>query len=167
MNLQDGISNGLPWDNADIDSDLTVTANWNETDTFEELITNHGDSEEDAIEIPDLGTLERIRDYVNANTNNHCSGKFFKLTNDIRLPQGWTPIGTYSWRDAGTTYFAGSFDGNGHKITLNNNQTEPLFGSINAGSNDTVATVKNLKIQVESSNNLNCALVSMHEAKVL
>ena len=84
------ISNGLPWDNADIDSDLTVTANWNETDTFEELITNHGDSEEDAIEIPDLGTLERIRDYVNANTNNHCSGKFFKLTNDIRLPQGWT-----------------------------------------------------------------------------
>ncbi len=33
-----------------------------------------------------------------------------------------------------------------------------MFGSINAGSNDTVATVKNLKIQVESSNNLNCAL---------
>ena len=44
------------------------------------------------------------------------SGKYFKLTKDIDLsPALWTPIG--SWNPKTPKFFAGKFDGDGHKIS--------------------------------------------------
>ncbi len=44
------------------------------------------------------------------------SGKYFKLTKDIDLSQAlWTPIG--SWNPKTHNFFAGKFDGDGHKIS--------------------------------------------------
>lgn len=44
------------------------------------------------------------------------SGKYFKLTKDIDLsPALWTPIG--SWNPKTPNFFAGKFDGDGHKIS--------------------------------------------------
>lgn len=44
------------------------------------------------------------------------SGKYFKLTKDIDLSKAlWTPIG--SWNPKTPNFFAGKFDGDGHKIS--------------------------------------------------
>lgn len=44
------------------------------------------------------------------------SGKYFKLTKDIDLGKAlWTPIG--SWNPKTPNFFAGKFDGDGHKIS--------------------------------------------------
>lgn len=44
------------------------------------------------------------------------SGKYFKLTKDINLSKAlWTPIG--SWNPKTPNFFAGKFDGDGHKIS--------------------------------------------------
>lgn len=44
------------------------------------------------------------------------SGKYFKLTKDIDLSHAlWTPIG--SWNPKTPNFFAGKFDGDGHKIS--------------------------------------------------
>lgn len=44
------------------------------------------------------------------------SGKYFKLTKDIDLSNAlWTPIG--SWNPKTPNFFAGKFDGDGHKIS--------------------------------------------------
>ena len=50
------------------------------------------------------------------NNGKTFSGKYFKLTKDIDLSQAlWTPIG--SWNPKTPNFFAGKFDGDGHKIS--------------------------------------------------
>ena len=84
-------------------------------------------------EIGSRERLEAFRDSVNAGNNFEDfdgSTKKVKLTADITLRDGWTPIGEGN-RDVAatnqeatgvTTWFAGCFDGQGHKISnLNNN----------------------------------------------
>ena len=50
------------------------------------------------------------------NNGESFSGKYFKLTKDIDLSKAlWTPIG--SWNPKTPNFFAGKFDGDGHKIS--------------------------------------------------
>lgn len=50
------------------------------------------------------------------NNGKSFSGKYFKLTKDIDLGEAlWTPIG--SWNPKTPNFFAGKFDGDGHKIS--------------------------------------------------
>lgn len=50
------------------------------------------------------------------NNGKSFSGKYFKLTKDIDLSKAlWTPIG--SWNPKTPNFFAGKFDGDGHKIS--------------------------------------------------
>lgn len=74
------------------------------------------------IAISDLVSLESFRDQVNAGTT--FEDFTVKLTSDIRLNDGWTPIGAFS-RNGDHAYrvstnnqsFSGIFDGQNHKIT--------------------------------------------------
>lgn len=95
-------------------------------------------------------------DGIEANT---FAGKTIKLMADINMgDNAWTPIGGYSY--SSTKYFAGTFDGNNHIISINNgvftgNETGfGLFGYIK-GSADERAVVKNLilfgNVSAESS----------------
>ncbi len=94
------------------------------------------------------------------------ASKYFKLTADIDLGgYQWTPIGHRTWKEDGTadttTYFWGTFDGDGHTIKgLYYNDTVEghpnhdrladsggigLFGRITPGYNTT--TIKNLHVE--------------------
>lgn len=81
-----------------------------------------------AYEIGSLAQMEAFRDAVNA--GNDFSGLTIKLTKDISLNDGWKPIGEGS-RKVGksntsakgiTTFFKGTFDGNGKTISNLNNK---------------------------------------------
>ncbi|GHT66046.1 hypothetical protein AGMMS50239_26880 [Bacteroidia bacterium] len=58
--------------------------------------------------------LEQLATDINSGANNY-SGKYLKLTQDIKLSDGtnWRPIG----RSGDYRSFSGTFDGDGHKIT--------------------------------------------------
>jgi hypothetical protein len=80
-----------------------------------------------------------------ANISTGLSGNY-RLMNDITL-ENWTPIG-----DA-TTSFTGTFDGNGHKITLASFASTALTGTADLGIfgyvQSSSAAVKNLAIHSE------------------
>lgn len=66
------------------------------------------------------------------------TGNYFRLTSDLTISDVWTPIGT------STNKFSGTFDGNGHTLTLNiqpNASSFGLFGYINN------ATIENLTLE--------------------
>lgn len=94
-------------------------------------------------ELADLAALETLRDEMDKNQK-FAEGKTFILTGDIELPADWTAIGEYMTstgiRKPG---FSGTFDGQGHTITLHNQQKEPLFGA-------TSGVIKNLNIKGDS-----------------
>ena len=113
-----------------------------------------GGSEKDPFTIPDLETLELIRDIVNAGRN--YSGVYFTLTADIDMSgtynsasgESWTPIGNAS------NQFKGVFDGAGHKVSglyINSKEgNQGLFGYLGSGG-----VIKNLGVEgtVTDSNN--------------
>ncbi|MCI5892409.1 MAG: 5'-nucleotidase C-terminal domain-containing protein [Clostridiales bacterium] len=106
--------------------------------------------------IGDLETLEILRDNVNSGTD--YSGIYFKLTADIDMSEkysestgeSWTPIGTRGNTlmdkndDEKNKPFAGSFDGDGHKISglyiYGTDECQGLFGYTADGA------VKNLTV---------------------
>lgn len=106
--------------------------------------------------IGSLETLELLRDSVNSGTA--YGGKYFKLTADIDMSEkysestgtSWTPIGVRENMlmnkndDEKNKPFAGSFDGNGHKISglyiYGTDECQGLFGYTADG------TVKNLTV---------------------
>ena len=106
--------------------------------------------------IGDLETLETLRDNVNSGTD--YSGIYFKLTADIDMSEkysettgtSWTPIGVRENMlmdkndDEKNKPFAGSFDGNGHKISglyiYGTDECQGLFGYTADGA------VKNLTV---------------------
>ena len=71
--------------------------------------------------IESLEDLEQVRKTVTAGEN--CSGKYFRLTADLQLPESWPGLGCLKEgaSDAGfgrnILPFSGNFDGNGHKVT--------------------------------------------------
>ena len=113
-----------------------------------------GGSEKNPFTIPDLETLELIRDIVNAGRN--YSGAYFTLTADIDMSgtynsasgESWTPIGNAS------NQFKGVFDGAGHKVSglyINSKEgNQGLFGYLGSGG-----VIKNLGVEgtVTDSNN--------------
>ena len=72
-----------------------------------------------AISINDLAGLENFRDAVNGGAT--YDDVAVELTADIRLNDGWTPIGNFARKAEGVTGFQGTFDGNGHTISNLNN----------------------------------------------
>ena len=78
----------------------------------------------------------------NGNGTYSMKGKTFYLANDIVLSGNWTPISNVAYpADA----FAGTFDGQGHKITglnvVSGTNGAGLFGTVNGG------TIKNLVVE--------------------
>ena len=96
-------------------------------------------------EIANLSALEQYRDLVNAGFN--FTGITVKLTSDIRLNDGWTPIGEgarksgyandgNAWVHSGSS-FEGVFDGNGHTIyNLNNKGFVPTSNRLGIDGSD-------------------------------
>ena len=68
-----------------------------------------------------------------------CIGKYFKMVEDITLPDDWTPIGAGNSIAQGAAPFAGTFDGDGHLLTVPEGGL-PLFGFTRE------AVIKNLDI---------------------
>ena len=71
--------------------------------------------------IYDLKGLETFRDIVNSGANDFGDTKVV-LQKDIRLNDGWTPIGFGGRKGTGTTPFSGTFDGNNKTISNLNNK---------------------------------------------
>ena len=112
---------------------------WKDSALWRPVLKSNPEAAE--IDIPDLETLEKVRDYINA--GNTGEGETFRLTKDIDLggseTNQWTPIGNSS-------RFTGTFDGGGHEITglyINSqrNSYQGLFGVVIRGG-----TVKNLGV---------------------
>ncbi|MGM9828736.1 MAG: hypothetical protein ACI30C_01725 [Muribaculaceae bacterium] len=105
-----------------------------------------GGTEKDPFTIPDLETLELIRDKVNAGRG--FIGVYFTLTADIDMSgtynsasgKSWTPIGNES------NQFKGVFDGAGHKVSglyINSKEgNQGLFGYLGSGG-----VIKNLGVE--------------------
>ncbi|WP_455637446.1 DUF6383 domain-containing protein [Parabacteroides sp.] len=79
---------------------------------------------------------------INQNTSGFNGSEYFKLANDISLASVWNPIGTTDYP------FKGTFDGDGHTVTLgisvkNKLAQAGLFGTINTG-----ATVQKMAVNV-------------------
>ena len=91
----------------------------------------------------DLNNLSSLVQYFDS-----FEGKYFKMTADITLPDGWTPIGctkdgiTDIQRGANLMPFSGIFDGGNHTLTVPKGGL-PLLGYIKG------AEVKNLNIYGE------------------
>lgn len=111
---------GELWEtDAIVEKDMTLTANWKETD-----LLGLG-TEEDPVKIDGLEILEDLRDRVNeGKTYEEC---YFLLTTDIKLPADWESIGASS-------AFQGYFDGGRCTITLHDNQEKPVFGTVGKGA---------------------------------
>lgn len=118
-----------------MDDDAEVTVAPNQLIDFEE----HQGSEDDPYLIYFKEQWDLLAERVNG-TNaapKTYSGKFFKLMEDISIA---TMVG------ANTTdkYFAGTFDGNGHKLTVSYNNTTDQHTA--AFRNVIGATIKNLHV---------------------
>lgn len=92
-----------------------------------------------AVSINNLADLENFRDAVNGKAT--YQGVTVSLNADIRLNDGWTPIGNFARKAEGVTGFQGTFDGNSHTISNLNNigytpNTDAVF------NNDTTITGK-------------------------
>lgn len=79
---------------------------------------------------------------INQNTSGFNGSEYFKLANDISLTSVWNPIGTTD------SPFKGTFDGDGHAVTLGISARTKLaqaglFGMINTG-----ATVQKVAVNV-------------------
>ncbi len=107
-------------------------------------------SAEEYIAISNAEELVSFRDSVNSGSD--YSGQIVKLTADIDLggseENQWTPIGTFV-NASNNNPFAGTFDGNGHKISglyINNASSYQGLFSYNMG------TIKNLTVEGEVTN---------------
>ena len=98
-------------------------------------------------EISTAKQLTALASYVNGGKN--CSGITFKLTDDITLTEDWTAIGSSS-----SKYFAGTFDGNNHKISdlSINNKTAGYQGLFGYVSGATIQDVTLENVSISSTN---------------
>ena len=75
------------------------------------------------------------------NSGRDQQGKTYILMNDITLSENWTAIGEIALDEQAKAFY-GTFNGNGHTITLNGSQ--PVFGRVRG-------TVKDLKVVIGQS----------------
>lgn len=140
-----------------IEKTLEISTEWDGRESDTGWYTKDPSADEFYIYTPE--ELAGLADIVNSGTDTF-QGKIVNLMSDINLGSGlWTPIGGYSYDS--TKYFAGSFYGNGHSITINDGQFAPnetgfgLFGYIKGASRSKKAEVKDLtlygNVKAESS----------------
>jgi len=100
------------------------------------------------------GTITPISTATELTTviRNNLSGNY-ELNNDITLPANWTPIGTSD------NPFTGSFNGNGHTVTVNgfdfaaSGTTKGLFGNTEGANIEDLTINMNVSQTVNSSVN--------------
>ena len=103
-------------------------------------------TEENPYLLSNAGDLENLRQYVAA--GQATEGKYFRMTTNITLPDGWQPIGCTKdgtnniQKGANLNAFSGSIDGAGYTLTVPKGGL-PLLGYIKG------AEVKNLNIYGE------------------
>lgn len=131
-----------------IEKILEVSIEWDGNGTDTTWYTTDPSADEFYIYTAD--ELAGLSELINNGTETFYD-KTVNLMSDINLGSGlWMPIGGYSTQ--GLKYFAGTFDGNGHSITVNDGQfaqnetTFGLFGCISGKSNSDRATVRNLTL---------------------
>ena len=129
---------GVP---ATVAAQVNITPKTGNTSNYAEAQKTGGN----VYEIGNLAALEQYRDLVNTGFN--FTGITVKLVADIRLNDGWIPIGEgarksgiandgNTWVHAGTS-FEGIFDGNGHTIyNLNNKGFVPTLNRLGTDGND-------------------------------
>lgn len=96
------------------------------------LITGDG-KEMTPYEVSSVTALNYYTHQINQGITGYNGTEHFKLTNDIILTSGWTPIGTTNHP------FKGTFDGNNYTVTLGiktdaKQAQAGLFGTIDAGA---------------------------------
>lgn len=89
---------------------------------------------------------------ANVNGGEEYADKCFKLTTDIDLNnKSWTPIGT-----SASYYFAGSFDGDGHRISnlyiSGTSNYQALFGYVRSYDSSTTASLTNFVVDGSVTN---------------
>lgn len=92
-------------------------------------------TEENPYIIRTAENMVTLQNFVNSGAGN-CLGMYFKLAEDVTLPEDWQGIGI-SFGDG--KRFSGVFDGDGHQISFAE-ESQPLFQYCN------MATIKNLKL---------------------
>lgn len=144
----------LNWENDESEVVVTVSYGTDESKNEYKIAvlanTLKGEgTEENPYLIESLKDMEKFRDYVNS--GNGFEGAYFKLTTDVTLPADWTPIGdltaaakaTYSDYNnvalKNSTPFMGTFDGDGHTITV-------AEGGLTAFGSVSYATLKNFNV---------------------
>ncbi len=128
------------------------------TNTFETTKTASVDSDVVAVEVvpAEISTpaeLKQLADRVNGGDN--CAGYSFVLTQDIDLQSDdatktWNPIG---YDDDNDTVFAGTFDGQGHKITGMVAKSDKSLGVGLFGGAGYGATIKNFSVYGSATGN--------------
>ena len=127
------------YNTAKVTLDITVR-------TSDKLNLKGNGTENDPYKLSSASDMTELSEYVAA--GGKTEGMFFVMTNDITLPEKWTPIGVTNdgsvdiKRGANFTPFSGSLDGKNHTLTVPKGGL-PLLGYIKA------AEVKNLKIYGE------------------
>ena len=124
--------------------DITLYAHWTKTDAFA------GGSETSPVIITTYEELKQLASNVTEGFG--YGGSYFKLGADITIEDAdWGGLGYLKVENknqmpeiiaSGTVPFNGTFDGDGHTITLNPDQTVPVFGAIGS-----VGVVKNLNVK--------------------
>lgn len=102
--------------------------------TKEEISLMGAGTQEDPYKVFNVADLNALRQKVAQGE----TGNYFRLTSDLTISDGWTPIGT------STNKFSGTFDGNGHTLTLNIQPNASFFGLFGYINN---ATIENLTLE--------------------
>ena len=110
----------VTFDDNQASGDLTLAGTGTEADPY--LVTSTAD-------------IQAIADYVNSGKGTFAN-QYLKFTEDITLPEGWTPIGIK------TSKFQGNLDGDNHLLTVPKGE-KCLFGYV------ADSTLKNLNIYGE------------------
>ncbi|GEM_PF-3126500 len=144
--------NGREWDFHDVvEGNMILKASWKEN-FFQE---------KGVYEIDSLEALETFRDMVNEGET--YQGSIFILTSDIKLPRNWVSIAAGHTPSSGNwdIGFRGEFDGGGHTITLDNYQTNPVFGLLGYEG-----VITNLNIKGNHVYNISVPLVASSHGEV-
>lgn len=93
--------------------------------------------------ISTVTSMKKLASWVNGETSNSFSGSTFTLTKDIELPNNFEMIGNALEKE-----FLGTFDGNGHTITVTGfaSGSTGVFGLLGSNEPGAGAIIKNLTI---------------------
>lgn len=141
---------------------------WDFYNSVEESMTLTAKWDENFFQVPgeyEIGSLEAFKTFRDeVNDGNTYENSVFSLTADIELPEEWISVGyirtpTANDWDKG---FRGTFDGEGHTISINNYQRVPVFGVLGYGG-----AIKNLNIEGDHAYNISVPLVMSSHGEII